>query len=55
MVQSDRTNITIYNAIQTNFKTYENILRNIIREAKTNYYNKIFFKYKNDKKMVYNK
>ena len=39
-----------YNKYSINLKTYNTILRKLIREAKSSYYHKQFEKYKNDTK-----
>ena len=53
MVQTDPTNNDLYNTIKTNFKTYKNILRQTIREAKKQYYHRIFFNFKNNIKKTW--
>ena len=48
MVQASDTNHDVYDTLKTNFKTYKNILRQNIREARKLYYNKTFLLYKNN-------
>lgn len=51
-----RTNLEdpLYSARQINFKTYNRILRQILRAAKRTYYTKFLDKYKNDAKKTWN-
>ena len=48
LVKTDCTNSTLYNNLKTNFKTYKNILRKTVREAKKVYYNRVFLQYKDN-------
>ena len=53
MVQADNSNPDIYNALKVNFKTYKNILRHNIREAKKQYYTRTFLRYKDNIKKTW--